>query len=327
MPVTAPTAVEGVPRPPGVGFFGRDETLLALDRAFDTHRIVLLHAYAGAGKTSTAAEFARWYTTTGGLTTNSDTSGPGTGSPGTGAVLWTSFEHYLPLPRVLDVIGTTFGSLLEANGIHWAAITDPNTRLNLVVQILKAVPVLWIWDNIEPIAGFPTNTPSAWTDAEQRELVEFLHTLRSETRAKLLLTSRRPEHHWLGGLPHRVQLPPMPLREQLQLAHALAGGIGELDWRPLLEFTGGNPLTITVTLRQALREHVTTTDELHQSSWPGCRPGTPAGKTPTTPPRAATPPWPPPWATASTTPSPHPSAPGWRCCTCSATPPTPKPCA
>nr|BFE72686.1 hypothetical protein GCM10020092_059870 [Actinoplanes digitatis] len=31
---------------PEVGFFGRDETLLALDRAFDTDRIVLLHAYA-----------------------------------------------------------------------------------------------------------------------------------------------------------------------------------------------------------------------------------------------------------------------------------------
>ena len=35
-----------------------------------------------------------------------------------------------------------------------------------------------------------------------------------------------------------------------------------MDWRPLLEFTGGNPLTITVTLRQALREHVTTTAAL-----------------------------------------------------------------
>ena len=82
-------------------------------------------------------------------------------------MLWTSFEHYLPLPRVLDVIGAYFAPLLEANGIHWAALTDPNTRLNLVVQVLAAVPVLWIWDNIEPIAGFPTNIPSAWTDAEQ----------------------------------------------------------------------------------------------------------------------------------------------------------------
>jgi hypothetical protein len=51
----------GLPAGPDAGFFGRDETLLALDRAFDDHRVVLLHAWAGAGKTSTVLEFARWY--------------------------------------------------------------------------------------------------------------------------------------------------------------------------------------------------------------------------------------------------------------------------
>ena len=137
------TAVAGgVPRAPDVGFFGRDETLLALDRAFDTDRIVLLHALAGAGKSSTAAEFARWYVTTGGL--------DGTdGAPG--VVLWTSFEHYLPLPRVLDVVGTAFTPLLERSDIHWAAITDPAVRRDLVLQVLGVVPVLWVWDNVEPV--------------------------------------------------------------------------------------------------------------------------------------------------------------------------------
>jgi hypothetical protein len=52
---------EQLPAGPTVGFYGRDETLLALDRAFDTHQLVLLHAFAGSGKTSTAVEFARWY--------------------------------------------------------------------------------------------------------------------------------------------------------------------------------------------------------------------------------------------------------------------------
>ena len=36
-------------------FFGRDEALTGMDRAFDTHQMVLLHAFAGAGKTATAA--------------------------------------------------------------------------------------------------------------------------------------------------------------------------------------------------------------------------------------------------------------------------------
>ena len=56
-----------VPDAPDIGFFGRDDALLALDRAFDTDRVVLLHALAGAGKSTTAAEFARWYTATGGV--------------------------------------------------------------------------------------------------------------------------------------------------------------------------------------------------------------------------------------------------------------------
>ena len=52
---------------PDTDFVGRDETLLLLDRAFDEHAVVLLHAYAGQGKSATAVEFARWYARTGGL--------------------------------------------------------------------------------------------------------------------------------------------------------------------------------------------------------------------------------------------------------------------
>src|SRR6185437_5031568 len=92
-------APDGLPRPPDAGFFGRDESLLALDRAFDTQQVVLLHAFAGAGKSSTAAEFARWYQATGGL------DHP---QIGTGPVLWSSFEHHLPLERLLDVPGDAF---------------------------------------------------------------------------------------------------------------------------------------------------------------------------------------------------------------------------
>jgi hypothetical protein len=88
-----PGAAVGLPRPPDVGFFGRDETLLALDRAFDGHRVVLLHAFAGAGKSTTAAEFARWYQATGGLDNPRIGAGP---------VVWSSFEYHTPPARVLD---------------------------------------------------------------------------------------------------------------------------------------------------------------------------------------------------------------------------------
>jgi tetratricopeptide (TPR) repeat protein len=249
----------GVPRPPDVGFFGRDETLLALDRAFDTQSVVLLHAFAGAGKSSTAAEFARWYQATGGLDLPGQPEWPG-------AVLWSSFGHHLTADRALGTAGDFFAPLLEASGIAWAAMTDPGQRRDIVLQVLAQVPVLWVWDNVEPVTGFPEGTPSDWTTAEQHDLVELLRDLAQGTRCKVLVTSRRDEHAWLGDLPGRVRLPPMPMREGLQVAGELAKRQGrtldDADWRPLLRYAGGNPLTITVLAGQALREGLTTAEQV-----------------------------------------------------------------
>jgi hypothetical protein len=171
----------GLPKAPDAGFFGRDETLLALDRAFDQHHVVLLHAYAGSGKTATAAEFARWYALTGGLHG--------------GEVLFTTFEHHTPLPRVLDRIGQQFGRSLEQSGINWLALNDVQRR-DIAIQVLTQVPVLWVWDNVEPVAGFPPGTESAWNAADQRELLDFLSDAR-DTKVKILLTSLRDEGGWV----------------------------------------------------------------------------------------------------------------------------------
>jgi len=101
---------QALPARPDVGFYGRDETLYALDRAFDTQpRRAHARLCGPAGKTTTAAEFARWYALTGGVE---------------GPVLFTSFERHLPLARVLDKIGAIFGNALEGAGIYWDAITD-----------------------------------------------------------------------------------------------------------------------------------------------------------------------------------------------------------
>ena len=239
-----------LPPSPDAGFFGRDETLLALDRAFDTQPIVLLHAYAGSGKTATAAEFARWYALTGGVE---------------GPVLFTSFEQYKPLARVLDQIERVFGPMLEAAGVNWLALTD-DARRQVALQVMQQIPVLWIWDNVEPVAGFPAGTDSAWSTAEQRELVGFLRAAR-DTKARFLLTSRRDERDWLGDLPRRITIPPMPMQERVQLARALAEKHSERltdveDWRPLLRFTQGNPLAITVLVGQALRDGLRTKEQI-----------------------------------------------------------------
>ena len=249
-PTPTSQAEINLPPRPDIGFFGRDETLLALDRAFDTQSIVLLHAFAGAGKTTTAAEFARWYALTGGLH---------------GPILFTSFQHHLTLPRVLDTLGTVFNDALEQSNIHWLTLTDPQRR-HLALQILNQIPLLWIWDNIEPIAGLPAGSKSLWTDPEQQELLDFLRSA-AQTKSKFLLTSRRDERAFLGNLPAPIKIPPMPLQERVQLARALAKRhsnrtIDVSAWRPLLSYTQGNPLTITVLVGQALRDNLTTKDQI-----------------------------------------------------------------
>ncbi|MCI0698890.1 CHAT domain-containing protein [candidate division KSB1 bacterium] len=135
---------------------------------------------------------------------------------------------------------------------------DDADRRSVALQVLKQIPVLWIWDNVEPVVGFPAGTQSAWSAAEQKELADFLRAARG-TKAKFLLTSRRDERAWLGDLPARITVPPMPMQERVQLARALAEKHGHRlteveDWRPLLQFTQGNPLTITVLVGQALRD-------------------------------------------------------------------------
>jgi tetratricopeptide (TPR) repeat protein len=239
-----------LPKIPDAGFFGRDETILALDRAFDTQKVVLLHAYAGGGKTATAAEFARWYALTGGVP---------------GPVLFTSFEQYQPLARVLDRIEDIFGGVLEQAGVHWLTLDDESRR-SVALQVLKQIPVLWIWDNVEPVTGFPAGTESTWNKEEQQELVDFLRDCK-ETNAKFLLTSRRDERGWLSDLPARITIPPMPMWERAQLAHAIAEKHGRRltavgDWRPLLDFTQGNPLAITIVVGQALCDGLETRGEI-----------------------------------------------------------------
>ena len=241
----------GLPEAPEFGFIGRDETLLALDRAFDEHRIVLLHGYAGCGKTQTAAEFARWYGLTGGVE---------------GPVFFTSFQQHTTLREVLGLVEQAFGGALAASGTHWFTL-EPHKQREVALQVLSQVPILWIWDNVEPITGFPAGTDSEWSQEEQDELRAFLVDLRDRTQAKVLLTSRRGEQAWLGDLPRRISVPPMPMIDREALARAIGRQYGRdhLDmsaWRPLLRYTQGNPLTTRVVVGQAIRDGLETREQI-----------------------------------------------------------------
>jgi tetratricopeptide (TPR) repeat protein len=242
--------IQHLPPSPATGFVGRDDAVLILDRVFDTANVALLHGNAASGKTATAVEFGRWYARTGGVPV---------------PVIFTSFERPRPLSRVLDDFEFVLRPMIQATGVIWPAITDDQRRA-VVLRLLQIVPVLWIWDNVEEIAGFPTASNATLVPAEKRELADFLRAA-TGTRGRFLLTSRRLEHDWLDAEPVRIPLRGMPLWESVELAHAIAAAWGKAleniePWKPLLEYAKGNPLVIRVLVGQALEKGLETADEL-----------------------------------------------------------------
>jgi hypothetical protein len=231
-----------LPGPPAWGFVERPGVLFTLDRAFDVHGTVLLHAFVGAGKTSLAREFALWYRQSGGLRPDKETE-----LEEPGLLLWSSFGSYSPhgSKTPFDAFERSFAGRLLREGV-WAG-AGPEQRREIALQILREVPSLWVWDDVERIE-----------EAERSSLADLLRDL-GETRCKVLLVGRLPEEEWLGSLPCRVPLPPMPMEERGELTIRIAARHGLalrdlMSFAPLLRFSQGNPLTLSFLLNEALRE-------------------------------------------------------------------------
>jgi CHAT domain len=123
--------VVDLPARPDPGPPGHDDTLLALDRAFDTHSVVLLYGPAGLGKTTTATEFAGWYRQTGGVP---------------GPVIYTSLSGQATVAALAAQLTTALAEQLAA---PVADVDLAGARGGQVIaQIMRQVPLLWIWDDL-----------------------------------------------------------------------------------------------------------------------------------------------------------------------------------
>jgi hypothetical protein len=234
--------------PPAWGFVDRPEILFTLDRAFDVHGTVLLHACAGAGKTSLTRELALWYGQSGALRSAD-------GEPG--VILWSSFETYNAMAP-LDAFEQAFQERLKREAA-WAT-AGRAAKKAIVLAVLDEVPAFWVWDNVELVGGFPPGSEPLWSADDRRFLAELLVDL-SRTRCKVLLVGRQTEEEWLADIPCRIGLPPMPMEERGELTIRITGrqgrALSELaSFEPLLKLSQGNPLILSLLLTEALREGV-----------------------------------------------------------------------
>ena len=227
------TQLVGFPDEGAYGFIGRDYDILRLERAFRQNNIVLMKGMGGVGKTELSCGFARWLEETQGRDSK---------------MFFVSFEHGATLVNVISQVGREV----------WKDQLDKFNSLPLdkqqaaVLKYLQTQPCLLIWDNFEPVNGFPTGNQPLLIEEERNELKGFLKQLRSG-KTWVLITSRR-EEAWLDCGYTLLNLGGLLAGDVEELAAKIlqTAGVDKAklpkEYLELLKLLGGHPLSLRVVL-------------------------------------------------------------------------------
>ncbi|WP_353933062.1 CHAT domain-containing protein [Okeanomitos corallinicola TIOX110] len=211
------------------GFIGRDYDILRLERAFRQNNIVLLQGMGGVGKTELAGGFARWLDET----------------QGRSFIFFISFEHGATLSNVINHVGR------KVWGDKFSQYATEKQQ-QAVLNYLKNNNCLLIWDNFEPVAGFPVGNEPLLSASERENLQRFLKNLRGG-KSWILITSRR-EESWLGCAYSLVNLQGLREQDVEELAAKILQMVGvdraklPKEYLDLLKLLGGHPLSLRVIL-------------------------------------------------------------------------------
>ncbi len=167
------------------GFVGRDNALLALERAMRrSPAAILIHGLSGVGKTTLARGFLEWLDSTDGL-------GDG--------VFWFSFQNIHAAEYLFNRIGEAI--------INKDFPSEPLTeKVEKLAAVLNKKPFIIVWDNFESASGIEnTSVTPNLSDTDRDLLAAFLDALKGGL-TKVIVTSRSTEE-WLG--PQRRFLLPL----------------------------------------------------------------------------------------------------------------------
>ncbi|MGB7378313.1 MAG: tetratricopeptide repeat protein, partial [Rivularia sp. (in: cyanobacteria)] len=226
-------SLHGFPDEGAYGFIGRDYDILRLERAFRQNNIVLMKGMGGVGKTELSCGFARWLEETQGRDSK---------------MFFVSFEHGATLVNVISQVGREIfkDKLDKFNSLPL------DKQQAAVLKYLQKEPCLLIWDNFEPVNGFPTGNQPLLTGEERNELKQFLKQLRNG-KTWVLITSRR-EEAWLDCGYTLLNLGGLRAGDVEELAAKIlqTAGVDKTklpqEYLDLLKLLGGHPLSLRVVL-------------------------------------------------------------------------------
>jgi tetratricopeptide (TPR) repeat protein len=210
-------------------FVGRDYDLLRLERGLRRSGVVLLQAIGGMGKTALACELGRWWLQT----------------KGCERVFFSSFAQGATVVQVVGLVGR---SIFGDRFLPWSI----EQQYKEVVRYLKAHGCLLIWDNFEPVHGFPAGNPALLSAAELLGLRKFLVDLRGG-KSGVVITSRR-EEEWLRCDYELVELRGLRDADAKELAGVILAGRGidratlPPEYLELFKILRGHPLSLRVIL-------------------------------------------------------------------------------
>jgi tetratricopeptide (TPR) repeat protein len=201
-----------LPPVPETGFVGRSRELLALQRLLRHELYAVVRGQGGEGKTTLAAEFARWMVR----------------SQQIRRAAFVSVETHGNRLAVLDAIGQQ----LVGKDYSAAAFEDLEKAILPVERALREQPTLLVVDNMESILLPPfmqDETPEALSEDAREELTAILalcQRLMSAGDTRLLFTSREPLPAPFDAARHRRELHQLNREDAVKLVERALNAAG-----------------------------------------------------------------------------------------------------
>jgi len=170
-------------------------------------------------------------------------------------VFMTSFKEKADFGQVVGSIvgyGTDFSSL------------PAERQRQILVGRLRENSCLLIWDNFEPVAGYPTGAEPLAKDEERDQLSSFLKALRGG-KSRVIITTRKQDEEWLGIAYKLMELSGLTHRDAGQMAKVILSTVGrepadfrdDPDYARLIRLLNGHPRSLEVVLPHLRRRSPT----------------------------------------------------------------------